>query len=429
MLNWDPPLPQYRNGRIANYGIHFHKLSDDSAIEQNTSQTRIVFSSLDENSEYSFRVRAHTNRGAGPWSSRVQVYTPGDVPPAPTNVQAMSTSETSVEVWWDEMPFFGDILGYQVLFTQTAVEDLDLWYKREVPLTWSAELTGLETNTMYAIRVAAYTNQGLGRLSELITVRTVPTDVPTQLRATDVTTHTMTLSWKPPTKLDPTRYRITYGANKEFYDSQGLLQQLPIPTETIEVESSVSSYKVDNLMPFTTYQVNITSVPLDESFRPPAKIVVTTAMAAPKPMVKPDFIESENKQEITVILPQASEEYGPINHYYLVIVPQMQATKQPDFYTIEELSSTPADKVGPYVAAKFQRRTMPHTFSLGDGKRYNGFLNRRLLRGVNYQMFVRAVVDTPQKVSISKIDFAILHFSVPLTCLDTRGIDFPNFIV
>lgn len=49
---------------------------------------------------------------------------------------------------------------------------------------------------MYAIRVAAYTTQGLGRLSELITVRTTPTDVPVQLRAHAITTHTMTLSWK-----------------------------------------------------------------------------------------------------------------------------------------------------------------------------------------------------------------------------------------
>lgn len=169
----------------------------------------MVFSSLDENTEYAFRVRAHTQRGPGPWSNRVIVHTPGDVPPAPTNVQAMATSEQSVEVWWEEVKYFADILGFQVLYTQTAVEDLDLWYSKKIPLTSSAELTGLEQNTMYAIRVAAYTSSGLGRLSELITVRTTPTDVPVQLRAHAITTHTMTLSWKPPTKLDPVRYQVS----------------------------------------------------------------------------------------------------------------------------------------------------------------------------------------------------------------------------
>lgn len=44
-----------------------------------------------------------------------------------------------------------------------------------MPLTWSAELTGLDSHAMYAIRVAARTRSDLGRLSELITVRVAPT--------------------------------------------------------------------------------------------------------------------------------------------------------------------------------------------------------------------------------------------------------------
>ena len=327
--------------------------------------------------------------------------TPGDAPPAPTNVQALSTSETSVEVWWDEMPFFNDILGYTVLYTQIAVEDLDLWYKKEVSLTWSAELTGLDIKTMYAIRVAAFTNQSLGRLSELITVRTDPTDVPLSLQSTEVTTHTMTLSWKVPKKLEPIKYKITYGAHKEFYDSQGVLQRLSIAPKIIYVQSDTTEYKITRLMPFTTYQVNVTAISSDEQFRPAAKLMVTTAMAAPKPMVKPDTIESKNKQLITVILPQASEEFGLISHYYLVVVPKQLADKEPDLYTIEELSSTPSDKVGPYIAAKWMRRSIPNTFSLGNGQKYNGFLNRKLNKEVEYRIFVRAVVDTPQKVYIN----------------------------
>jgi netrin-G3 ligand len=215
----------------------------------------------------------------------------------------------------------------------------------------------------------------------------------------------MTLTWKPPKKLEPVKYKITYGAHKEFYDSQGLLQKLTIKPETIFVGSDVTEYKVNILMPFTTYQVNVTAIPADESFRPSAKITVTTAMAAPKPMVKPDSIESQNKQQITVILPQASEEYGPISHYYLVVVPQEFANKETDLFSIEELSSTQVDRIGPYIAAKWMRRAIPNTFSLGDGQKYNGFVNRRLIKGVLYQIFVRAVVDTPQKVYLIKCSF------------------------
>lgn len=59
---------------------------------------------------------------------------------------------------------------------------------------------------------------------------------------------------------------------------------------------------------------------------------------APKPMVKPDSLGVHNSMEITVVLPQASEEYGPISHYFLVVVPEQFASKEPDDFTIEEVS-------------------------------------------------------------------------------------------
>lgn len=406
VLNWEPPLPQYRNGKITGYGVQFHKTTDGSSGgnaspqpgEQTIQQTRMVFASLDENQEYGFRVRAYTSKGPGPWSTRLLISTPQDVPPAPTNVQSMSTGDQSVEVWWEEVKFFDDIIGFRVLYTQTAVEDLDLWFQKLVPLTNSAELTGLEPNSMYAIRVAAQSSAGTGKLSELITVRTTPTDVVINLSAREVTTHTMSLSWKTPTKLDPAFYRITYSAHKEFYDSQGSPQELPVPVQEIRLLANETAITIDHLMPFTSYQVNVTAVPNDKTYRPPAKIRVTTAMAAPKPMVKPDSLGSQSGKEMTVILPQASEEFGPISHYYLIVVPSEYASKNPDYYSIEELSSTPMESVGPYVAAKFARRTMPNTFILGDGIKYGGFTNRLLRPDINYQIFVRAVVDTPQKV-------------------------------
>jgi len=58
-------------------------------------------------------------------------------------------------------------------------------------------------------------------------------------------------------------------------------------------------------------------------------------------MVKPDFYGVVNNAEIQVILPQASEEYGPISHYYLIVVPEdkLNAQKNPDQFLTEEVSS------------------------------------------------------------------------------------------
>ncbi|UYV73148.1 PTPRD [Cordylochernes scorpioides] len=414
-----PPLWPQRRGwgqEVVNYL--------DTPEGERITRAAGMCSSLDENMEYVFRVRAYTVRGGGPWSTRLAVETPGDVPPAPTNVQAMATSDQSVEVWWDEVPYFHDILGYQVLYTQTPEEDLDSWKVKQVPLTWSAELEGLESHSMYAVRVAAIlSNQGLGRLSDLITVKVTPTDVPTQLRAQAVTTHSMILSWRRPSKLDPLKYKemltnvqpainrivhIKYyssllvcrsptGPTKSSTTARGALQRLPLPPVEVFVDSERTEYSIDSLFPFTSYQVNITAVPPDESPRPAAKMIVTTAMAAPKPMVKPDSFGVQPGNQISVILPKASEEYGPISHYFLAVVPEEIFTKDPDHYQLEELTETPLEQVGPYIAAKFQRRAMPDSFPLGDGNTYMGFVNRRLLPDQKYRIFVRAVVDTPQK--------------------------------
>jgi len=51
--------------------------------------------------------------------------------------------------------------------------------------------------------------QGLGKLSEKVTVKVKPEDVPLSLRAHDVSTHSMTLSWSPPIRLNPQSYKVS----------------------------------------------------------------------------------------------------------------------------------------------------------------------------------------------------------------------------
>jgi netrin-G3 ligand len=90
----------------------------------------------------------------------------------------------------------------------TAVENLDEWQQKVVGLTESADLVNLEKYAQYAIAVAARTRTGLGRLSEKVTVKVKPEDVPLNLRAHDVNTHSMTLSWSPPIRLNPINYKV-----------------------------------------------------------------------------------------------------------------------------------------------------------------------------------------------------------------------------
>ncbi|CAH1184278.1 unnamed protein product [Phyllotreta striolata] len=403
-ISWNPPSREHRNGQIIKYDIEFQKKSDqNNKIMRNVSNTKAVFTNLEENTEYVFHVKAHTTPGAGPNSEKYTIQTERDIGRAPMSVKAVATSDSSVEVWWEPVPSRNKVIGYKIFYTMTAVEDLDEWQQKTVGLTESADLVNLEKYAQYAIAVAARMKNGLGRLSEKELVKVKPEDVPLNLRAHEVTTHSMNLSWTPPIRLNPIKYKISFDAIKEFVDSQGITQTQNIPKVEIKLDAAVRSHLINELSPFTTYSVNVSAIPTDNSYRPPTKITVTTQMAAPQPMVKPDFYGVVNGEEIHVILPQASEEYGPISHYYLVVVPENKMTihKNPDQFLTEELREN-VDKIPdnsdlPYIAAKFPQRNIPYTYHLGTGESNDGYVNYKLEHGKRYRIFVRAVVDTPQK--------------------------------
>lgn len=289
-ITWSPPSREKRNGQITYYHALLHRKDDHSShFERNTTHSKAVFPNLEDNSEYVFKVRAHTSKGAGPYSDHMTIKTQRDVLRAPRNVNVVATSDHSVEVWWEPVTS-KHVIGYQIFYSVEAVEDLDKWQQKTVPLTESADLLNLDKNSVYAVVVAARSNTGLGRLSEKKTVKVKPEDVPMDFFASDVSTHSMTLYWSAPNQLNPLKYKISYDSEKQFVDSTGITQTQIVPPRTIFVESHVHNYTVTDLSPFTTYRVNVSAVPQDNSYRPPTKTTVTTGMAG-KILVKQSEME------------------------------------------------------------------------------------------------------------------------------------------
>lgn len=80
-----------------------------------------MFINLEENTDYVYHIRAHTSQGAGPYSEKVTVHTERDIIRAPMSVQAVATSDQSVEVWWEPVPSRGGkVVGYQVCILMCA---------------------------------------------------------------------------------------------------------------------------------------------------------------------------------------------------------------------------------------------------------------------------------------------------------------------
>nr|NVI75640.1 Leukocyte-antigen-related-like protein [Cucujiformia] len=93
----------------------------------------------------------------------------------------------------------------------------------------------------------------------------------------------------------------------------------------------------------------------------------------------------------------------PISHYFLVVVPEdaLVSKSMPDQYLTQELldniKQTHENPKLPYIAAKFPQRSIPYTFHLGTGEINDEYVNFKLSAEMRYKIFVRAVVDTPQK--------------------------------
>ena len=80
---------------------------------------------------------------------------------------------------------------------------------------------------------------------------------------------------------------------------------------------------------------------------------------------------------IVALSTQASEEFGPISHYYLVVIPYANSTmiKHPDYYESSNLienskqvakpGAKDEDNSNAYITAKFLQRSLPYTFPLG----------------------------------------------------------------
>jgi len=404
-ITWKHPETK-NNVTITGYQVYFGKLGAQNSQKQDIHNTeKIAFSDLSENTEYAFRLRAKSKGGFGSFSETINFKTPKDSPPPPANVKAMADSYTSAMVWWDSTAYFSGVTGYKVFWTnQTTTPqpfmsyDLEEWSSKMVGLTNSVIITNLVENHPYEVRACVVGINFSGKLSSPVKFRTLPEEVPYDLKASDLTTQSVRVSWKPPLELVPSKYKITYDAPEKVYiDDKGMKQQASLPVKTIF--TNTTHVIIRDLMPYTKYRINVTAVPSKETFRPPAIIHATTAMAAPKPMSEPAILDiNSTTKEVELLLPWASEEYGQIGHYYVVVIPGDMPSQEPDTYTTADLQNIIGVN-GPYIAARFGKPKLLKKFTLGDNQVYDGFTNRPLNRDQTYYVFVRAVVEHSETLS------------------------------
>lgn len=74
-VTWEPPLLAERNGKMTNYTVVYRDINSQQNLTNVTRETSITLTNLKPDTTYDIKVRAHTNKGAGPLSPSIQSRT------------------------------------------------------------------------------------------------------------------------------------------------------------------------------------------------------------------------------------------------------------------------------------------------------------------------------------------------------------------
>ncbi|KAL8616015.1 hypothetical protein ACOMHN_014977 [Nucella lapillus] len=400
-LRWEAPPRQLQNGRIRQYQLAYRRVSDSlqQQKEMNVTVSRANLTGLDMNTDYIVQIRAYTGKGAGPWSNRLHFRTFGKMPAAPKRVSVRRTSPKSVEVTWEEAE--EGVAGYRVYYNTYATHEMNAWQHVDTGPYTVTDLTELEHHTVYAVRVQARSVDGrYGNLSETVTTDVMELerdDIVQNFRVTSRLTTVVRLTWSPPQKDDVAIYLLRYSGIKTYREGQQTKVVLHEPEE-VRIPGQKRGWTVKKLQPKMKLEFNITAFFSEtDSVGPIARLITETLIDAP-PGVKAPDVEVLEGGAIQLGLSAASERNSPLSHYHLVVVPGQSRPygKLPPDFTVDELMNEVAGADHPYIAARFEAHALPDNFLLGDGQEYVAFLNRPLLPGRSYNVFLRAYSVDPR---------------------------------
>ncbi|XP_072321911.1 neogenin 1a isoform X3 [Eucyclogobius newberryi] len=255
-LTWRPPVEPH--GEELMYSVFYSPEGTSRERVVNCSrpgEVQVTIQSLLPDTKYRFRVVGHNLHGPGESSAPLKVDTQAEVQvpgPAP-NLQAASSSPTSVTLSWDKpLTGNGDILNYRLYYSDGGgggtEQDVDV----DGP---SYTLSGLKKFTEYSFRVVANNKHGSGVSTEDVTVRTlsdVPSSPPQNLTLEVQNSKSIVMRWQPPPAQSQngeiTGYKIRYKKGSRR-------------SETADITAGTQLYKlIDTLERGTEYSFRVSAM-------------------------------------------------------------------------------------------------------------------------------------------------------------------------
>nr|XP_061816278.1 receptor-type tyrosine-protein phosphatase S-like isoform X27 [Nerophis lumbriciformis] len=417
LLQWHPPAVTH--GPLQGYRLRFGRkdLEPLTVIEFPERDNHYTTREIHKGASYTFRLSARNKVGFGEETVK-EVTTNEDVPSGyPQWIAADGATTSTIQVSWQPLLLAernGQIVKYALQYKDINSPRSPSELFITAPES-TVVLDGLKADTTYDIKMCAFTSKGSGPYSPSVQIRTQPLDQAVFAKNFHVRAAMKTsvlLTWEIPD---------TYNAGQPFtilYDNG----------QSVEVDGKLAQKLITGLQPETQYSFLLTN---RGNSAGGLQHRVSTMTAPDILRTKPYLIGKTNIDGmVTVELPsvQTSEK---VRAYYIVVVPLKKQQRTGKFFKpwdnpdemnleelLQEINRTSRGlrlrrqaEPKAYVAAYFS--DLPKEFTLGDGKFYGDFENKRLQSGQEYIFFVLAALDMSENVM-----YATSPYSDPVVSAD-----------
>ncbi len=217
-------------------------------LSVNAGDTLVYVTNLEDSTYYYFRVRAFNSGGYSAYSNMAYAKTHSrpSLPAAPSNLQASSTSGTTIHLIWKDNSNNED--GFKIFQSYerfSGYSEVAAVGKNDTCVT----INNLQVGSLYCFRIRAYNAAGLSGISNTISAMTnpgwPPPPAPSDLQAVAISTTAVQLSWKDNSSNElGFRVEKSQGSSSAFFEAG-------------KVEANVTVDTVFNLNPNTLYYFRV----------------------------------------------------------------------------------------------------------------------------------------------------------------------------
>ncbi|XP_035253841.1 protein sidekick-2-like isoform X1 [Anguilla anguilla] len=404
LVRWSEVPEPDRNGLILGYKVLYKDRDEDSSlqfwtVEGNTTHS-VQLTGLGKYILYQIQVLAFTRIGDGmPSSPPVLERTLDDVPGPPVGILFSEVRTSSVCLTWQPpaQPN-GIILAYQMAYRLNSTSSSAAVVELLRPGARRHTVTGLEPERVYVFRLTAQTRKGWGEAAEALVITTEKRARPQPsarplVPQEEVQARSVLLSWEPGSDgLSPVRYYTIQA--RELPDGNWTVHSASVSHES-------TSYFVDRLKPFTSYQFRVKATnDIGDSEYSDSSEAVTTLQDVPD---EAPTILSVTPHTMTSVLvrwqPPPEERINGVLLGYRVRYRELHYDR-PHGFTIQTISSPSvswAELTSPYSMRNLNQTSLTQyqLDNLSKHKRYE-------IRVSIYNAVGEGPTSTPQEVFVGE---------------------------